>query len=258
MSAVGNRSAGTARCPAGVADAAEKAREALSAVHRHRANLRDWDKTATEASWRAGRSSAAIDGGSVELRRDGDFDDPILAGAMRVAQALDGDSLDQLTGVFRRAPAQALARLHMLAAADMVSDPDDLGRPRAGADVAARLDLLGQLISGATAVPGPVLAAVVHGELLSLDAFPTANGIIARAASRLVCTSTGLDPHNLGVPEVTWLKRIKDYRAYAQGFAAGTPEGLGKLDRTVLRSPGSRRRRSQVDRRQHNKTRAVS
>ncbi|HQV19405.1 MAG TPA: oxidoreductase, partial [Gordonia sp. (in: high G+C Gram-positive bacteria)] len=28
----------------GVADAAEKAREALSAVHRHRANLRDWDK----------------------------------------------------------------------------------------------------------------------------------------------------------------------------------------------------------------------
>ena len=127
----------------------------------------------------------------------------------------------------RRGRGHALEFHRTLAAADMVSDPDDLGRPRAGADVAARLDLLGQLISGATAVPGPVLAAVVHGELLSLDAFPTANGIIARAASRLVCTSTGLDPHNLGVPEVTWLKRIKDYRAYAQGFAAGTPEGLG-------------------------------
>ena len=156
----------------GVAEAAEKARDALSAVHRHRANLRGWDKTATEASWRAGRSSAAIDGGSVELRRDGDFDDPILAGAMRVAQALDGDSLDQLTGVFRRAPAQALARLHMLAAADMVDDPDELGRPRAGADVAARLDLLGQLISGATTVPPIVLT----GWQMLICAVPTVIG----------------------------------------------------------------------------------
>ena len=106
----------------GVAAAADRARDALSAVHRHPANLRGWDKTATEASWRAGRSSAAIDGGSVELRRDGDFDDPILAGAIRVAQALDGDSLDGLTTVFRRAPAQAFARLHMLAAAGLVDE----------------------------------------------------------------------------------------------------------------------------------------
>ncbi|NED61898.1 oxidoreductase, partial [Streptomyces sp. SID10244] len=126
----------------GVRDAADRARDALSAVHRHPANLRGWDKTATEASWRAGRSSAAIDGGSVELRRDGDFDDPLLAGAMRVAQALDGDALDQLTGVFRRAPAQAFARLHMLAAADLVADPDELGRPSVQPGVAGRLDLL--------------------------------------------------------------------------------------------------------------------
>ena len=44
-------------------------------------------------------------------------------------RALDGDSLEQLVGVYRRAPAQALARLHMLAAADLVADADDLGRP---------------------------------------------------------------------------------------------------------------------------------
>lgn len=212
----------------GVAQAAEKARDALSAVHRHPSNLRGWDKTATEASWRAGRSSAAIDGGSVELRRDGDYDDPILAGAMRVAQALDGDSLEQLTAVFRRAPAQALARLHMLAAADMVDDPELLGRPRADVSVAGRLDLLGQLITGATTAPAPVVAAVVHGDLLALDAFPTANGIVARAASRLVCTSSGLDPHNLGVPEVTWLARASDYHGLAHDFATGEPEALGR------------------------------
>ncbi len=211
-----------------VADAADRARDALSAVHRHPANLRGWDKTATEASWRAGRSSAAIDGGSVELRRDGDFDDPILAGAMRVAQALDGDALDQLTGVFRRAPAQAFARLHMLAAADLVTDPDDLGRPSAEPGVAARLDLLGQLITGATSAPAPVLAAVVHGELLAVRAFPTANGVVARAASRLVCTSSGLDPHNLGVPEVTWLRRLDEYRTLSAGFGEGDAESIGR------------------------------
>lgn len=211
----------------GVAAAADRARDALSAVHRHPANLRGWDKTASEASWRAGRSSAAIDGGSVELRRDGDYDDPILAGAMRVTQELDGPALDQITSVFRRAPAQAFARLHMLAATDLVDDPDELGRPSAQASVAPRLDLLGQLITGATRVPAPVLAAVVHGELLGIAAFPTANGIVARAASRLVCTSTGLDPHNLGVPEVTWLRRSDEYRSRAAEFAAGTPEGVG-------------------------------
>ena len=203
----------------GVVAAADRARDALSAVHRHPANLRGWDKTATEASWRAGRSSAAIDGGSVELRRDGDFDDPILAGAMRVSQALNGDSLVTLTSVIRRAPAQALARLHTLAAADLVDDPEDLGRPRSGTDVAERLNLLGQLTTGATSVPAPVLVAVVHGELLAVDAFPAANGVVARAASRL-------DPHCLGVPEVTWFKRVGEYRTLATNFGAGTESGL--------------------------------
>ncbi|NMO03160.1 oxidoreductase [Gordonia sp. TBRC 11910] len=210
----------------GVADAADKARDALSAVHRHPVNLRGWVNTSTEASWRGGRSSAAIDGGSVELRRDGDFDDPILAGAMRVAQALDGDALESLTTVFRRAPMQALARLHMLAAADLVDDADQLGRPRADVDVSERLELLGRLITGATSVPAPVLAAVVHGELLALAPFAEANGVVARAASRLVCVSSGLDPHNLGVPEVTWFRQVIEYRDAATGFASGTPAGL--------------------------------
>ncbi|GAA1482560.1 hypothetical protein GCM10009624_30000 [Gordonia sinesedis] len=218
----------------GVVEAADRARDALSAVHRHPANLRGWTSTATEASWRAARSSAAIDGSRVELPRDdagdlrldGEVDDPVLAGALRVAQALDGESLESLTGVFRRAPAQAIARLHVLAAAGLVDDPDELGRPREGEDVAARLDLLSQLLTGATAAPAPVLAAITHGELLGMGAFATANGVVARAASRLVCTATGLDPHNLGVPEVRWLKRVREYRELSSGFATGRPEAL--------------------------------
>ena len=75
--------------------------------------------------------------------------------------------------------------------------------------------------------PAPVIAGVVHGELLTLRPFGTADGIVARAASRLVAVSTGLDPHNLGVPEVAWLRRGPEYASAAARFAEGSSEGVG-------------------------------
>ena len=210
----------------GVIEAADRARDALAAAHRHPANLRGWNNTATEASWRAGRSSAAIDGGSIELVRDGDFDEPVLSGAMRVAQALDGESLPRLVSVWTRAPLQTLARLQVLAANELTDDPELLGRPRADAELGQRMAFLAQLITGATKAPAPVLAAVVHAELLALEPFAYANGVVARAASRLVCASTGLDPHNLGVPEVTWFKRVAEYRDLSAAFGAGDRDGI--------------------------------
>jgi hypothetical protein len=72
-----------------------------------------------------------------------------------------------------------------------------------------------------------VLAAVVHGELLTLRPFGVGDGIVARAASRLVSVSSGLDPHNLGVPEVSWLRRQQAYRNGAAAFASGEAEGVG-------------------------------
>lgn len=209
----------------GVAAAAEDAGEALAAVHRHPVNLRGWDKTSRESSWRGGRSSAAIEGATTELNREYDFDDPVMAGAIRVAQALDPDTIDREVAVFRRAPMQSLARLHSLAAADLVDD-DLLGRPRQEPHIAQRLDLLGQLITGATAVPAAVLAAVVHGELLVVAPFEQGNAVVARAVSRLVSAATGLDPHLLGVPEVTWLRRLGDYREASARFATGDPQAL--------------------------------
>lgn len=209
----------------GVRAAADKARDALAEVHRHKANRRGWPTTAAEAAVRAARSSAAIDGGSAQLPADG-TPDPILAGALRVGQALDGEGLRNLTGVWQRAPLQALARLHLLAAADLVDDKDLLGRPRGGSGVAERLDLLAQTVLGSSA-PAPVVAAVVHGELLSLRPFGSADGIVARAAARLVTVSSGLDPHALGVPEVFWLRRRQAYLDAAGGFANGTAEGVG-------------------------------
>nr|WP_206038044.1 oxidoreductase [Rhodococcus sp. HNM0569] len=211
----------------GVAAAADKARDALGEVHRHKANRRGWPTTAAEAAVRAARASAVLDGGRTELPTSGDIDDPILAGSLRVGQALDGDALPSMITTWQRAPLQALARLHLLAATGLVGDERQLGRPRSGPGVGERLDALAQLVTGGTNAPAPVLAAVVHGELLTLAPFGTADGVVARAASRLVAASSGLDPHNLGVPEVSWMRRPQMYRDAAAGFAAGTPEGVG-------------------------------
>lgn len=211
----------------GVAAASDRAREALSRAHRHRANLRGWPVSAAEAAMRAAQASSVLDGGSSKP------EDPpegpgtgttVLAGALRVAQALEGGETS-LVGVWRRAPLQALARLHMLAAAGQV-DEDRLGRPRPDAHVGPRLELLADLATGATRVPAPVLAAVAHGELLTLAPFGSADGVVARAVSRLVSIASGLDPHGLGVPEVSWMHRAADYRAAARDFATGSPEGL--------------------------------
>lgn len=210
----------------GVAAAAEEAGEALAAVHRHPVNLRGWDKTSRESSWRGGRTSAVMEGATTELNREHDFDDPVMSGAIRVAQALDPDTLDREVAVFRRAPMQSLARLHSLAAAELVDDDEALGRPRAEPHIARRLDLLGQLVTGGTEVPAAVLAAVVHGELLVLAPFEHGNAVVARGTSRLVAAATGLDPHLLGVPEVTWLRRLGDYREMSARFATGDPQAV--------------------------------
>ncbi|WP_158887590.1 oxidoreductase [Amycolatopsis anabasis] len=202
----------------GVAAAAKSAQDAVFAVHRLPVNLRG-SATAAEASVRAARASAGIDGADPEIPAEGEVSDPVLAGALRVAEALES-----LLPTWRRAPLQALARMHVLAAADLVADADSLGRPRPGAG--QRLELLAQLVTGATTVGGPVLTAVVHGELLALKAFGAADGVVARAATRLAMVASGLDPKSLTVPEVACYRRARRYASAAEGFATGEPEGV--------------------------------
>lgn len=212
----------------GVAEASDRAREALGRAHRHRANLRGWPVTAAEAALRAARASSVLDGGPIrleDLADAGKVSDPVFAGALRVAQALEGGE-GPVVGIWRRAPLQALARLHMLAAADQV-DAEHLGRPRADSGVGPRLEVLAELVNGRTQAPAPVIAAVAHGELLTLKPFGSSDGVVARAVSRLVTIASGLDPHGLGVPEVSWMRQPAAYRDAAQGFADGTREGVG-------------------------------
>ncbi|WP_028934159.1 hypothetical protein [Pseudonocardia spinosispora] len=209
----------------GVADAVARAREAVAKAHAHPTNRRGWPATAAEASVRAARASAALDGGSASLPDDGVVSDPILAGAVRVSE-----QLGRLLPVWRQAPLQAIARLHMLAATDLVpkAERDDvLGRPRTSPGVSRRLDLLAHVI-GESKVPAPVLVAVVHGELLAVGPFSEGNGVVARAAARLAAVSSGLDPKGLAVPEVGHLRKTTEYRETAAAFAGGGEEGLGR------------------------------
>lgn len=210
----------------GVADAAEAARAALGKAHRHRANLRNWPVTAAESAIRGARCSSVLDGGGIRLDDAASgSDDPVLAGALRVGQALEGGATN-VVAVWQRAPLQALARLHALAAADLVAEAG-LGRPRAVPEVSARMDLMTRLVTGGSRVPAALLAAVAHGELMALKSFGSADGVVARAVSRLVTIASGLDPHGLGVPEVYWMRRPDEYREMADAFAGGRPEGVG-------------------------------
>ncbi|WP_199521246.1 oxidoreductase [Jiangella anatolica] len=147
--------------------------------------------------------------------------DPVLQGALRVTAAVP-----ELAQIWSRSPRQALARLHVLAARDLVADPDQLGRPRASAD-AERLDQLLRLATAPTAAPGVVVAAIVHGELLALRPFGTADGVVARAAERVVLVALGVDTKAAGVPEAGHLALQRAYEPLARAYAEGRPEGVG-------------------------------
>lgn len=214
-----------------MADAVAAARDAIAAVRRLPENRRDWARTAAAAGIRAARASAMLDGGSAAVSVDGSADDltdsaapelvadPVLAGALRVSAAVG-----ELAAVWGRAPLQALARLHTLAAADLVP-AGSLGRPRHAPEIAGRLASLAAAVVDAP-WSGPAKVAVVYGELLSLAPFGAGNGVVARAAARLTMVTTGLDPQALTAPEVGYLRTQHDGLACLDGFTGGTAAGV--------------------------------
>ncbi len=203
-----------------VAAAVEQARTAITALRMHPANRTGWPRTAAAASIRAARASAALDGAPLTLDIDAPtVTDPILAGALRVAAGLGA-----MVAVWPRSPLQVLARLHTLAAADIV-DPATLGRPRPAA--AQYLPVLAPMVT-AVRFSGPVQVAMVHGTLLALRPFDQANGVVARAAARLTMISSGFDPAGLSVPETAYLRAAGRYRSAADGFAAGDPRAIAR------------------------------
>ena len=205
----------------GVADALDAARQAVDRLLRHRVLRRQSAAVSSESALRGARASAALEGADVPLAelRAGDISDPVAQGALRVSAGLGG-----LVPVWERAPLQAVARLHVLAAAGTVPD-GQLGRP-AAAQSTGRLTSLGRLLVEGRNTPGILLSAVVHGELATLAPFGSADGVVARAAARLTLITRGVDPKSVSVPEVGHLEYAADYRTALASYASGEPAGI--------------------------------
>lgn len=206
----------------GVRDAVHDTRTTVDRLLNNRTLRRRSPDVSAESALRGAWASAQLAGCDVALedvRSGAAAAEPILQGALRVQGAIG-----TLADTWSRAPRQAIARLHTLAAADLVSDREVLGRP-ASATIAQRMDALAAVLD-ATSAPAIVVAAVVHGELLGLDAFPPASGLVARAAVRLTLVERGLDPKSLVVVEAGHRELREEYAVACAGYREGTPEGI--------------------------------
>ena len=204
---------------ADVAPALAEARERVDAAMGHRALRRHGGQVAAEISLRAAVASAALEGHAYELDdvRDGTTTDPVVQGALRVAEGIGG-----LVDLWPRAPRQVLAKLHVLAARGVVP-ADDLGRLTSGAD---RIDALAALVAGNDRTPPLLLAAIVHAELITLRPFAGPAGLVARAAARITLINRGFDPRGLVAVEQGHLSREPEYVGSAGAYATGTPDGV--------------------------------
>jgi hypothetical protein len=204
----------------GVPSAFAATRDGMDSMLRDR-GLRQSTPEDTARSLLLGASAtAALDGSTYDpetLAAGGG--DVIARAAVRLSTELLG-----LLPVWNRSPVQAIARMHALAAADTVID-EDLGRPVNPAGV-ARLTALAEMLSHKTLAPGLVVAALVHAEISAADAFSSHNGMVGRAAERLMLVSKGVDPASVTVPEMGHATQPDAYRTAMAAYASGRVNGV--------------------------------
>ena len=141
-------------------------------------------------------------------------------GAFRLAT-----ELPQLASVVRTAPAQALARAHLLAARGEVPE-EKLGRMSGDFAAGNRMRAVSDLLTQPTTAPAIVLGALVHAEIAVVAPFGPASGLVARAAEHLVLMSAGVDPLGVIVVEAGHRDR-PGYRAGLDAYAEGSVRGVG-------------------------------
>jgi hypothetical protein len=196
-------------------------RKAVDGLLGHRVLRRRSPDVSAESLLRGAWASAVLSGSpaSLDQVRAGQATDPIVQGALRVSAELAALA-DTWSGAHR----QVLARLHALAAVDL-APTEQLGRPRPDREVAHRLDTLAEVLA-VTGAPAVVVAAIVQAELLSLDAFAPASGVVARAAARLVLIDRGLDPKSLVAFEVGHLELQAEFSSALAGYRTGTVDAV--------------------------------
>jgi hypothetical protein len=231
----------------GVAASAGTARAAVDRLRAHKVLRSRAAEVATESALRGARASAALAGADwplEELRRRTDLGAESGAGLVRGALRVYGE-LATLLPILRQAPAQALSRMHLLAAAGQV-DAARIGRPRVSGEpvtresgdpkypvpadeAAARLAGLTGLLAAPSQAPALVVAAIGYGELRCAAPFGWGDGVIARALFRLLLVARGLDPQSLAAPEVGFVELGEPAgRDALAGYAGGSATGLGE------------------------------
>jgi len=203
----------------GVASGFAAARDGIDVMLRDRGLRRTSPETTAESLLRGAHASAVLEGsGSTlgEVRDSGG--DAIAQDAVRLST-----ELLSLVPVVKHGPLQAFARLHALAAAGSL-DAEELGRPRS-ADSAERLRRLSDLLLAPTSAPALVVAAFVHADLSTAAPFASHNGLVARAAERLILVARGVDEKSLVVPEAGHLALRAAYESNLRGFREGGQAG---------------------------------
>lgn len=208
-----------------VAAASDRSREVCTQLRWHEALRRRIPEAAAESRVRGAWASAELDGARStasivrDLMRGARTRSPEPDPAERVIHGAIAATAEteHLRPLVVRSPSQALARLHTAAAAELVDDPDQLGRPRregegceefadlgpapTGAELRRRLTGIIELMQGAGGAPALVLASIVHAEIATVRPFVVGNGLVARAVERALIAATGLDPTGVAVPE---------------------------------------------------------
>ena len=195
-------------------------RDGIDAMLRDRGLRRTTPDTTAESLLRGAHASAVLEGSgsSLEEARDGRGDE-VAQASLRVSTELLAQA-----PVLGRSPGQALARIHALAGAGSLRD-DELGRPR-DAGAAERLLGIATVLTTPTEAPALVVAAVVHADLAVAAPFGSHNGIVARAAERLVLVARGVDAKSLVVPEAGHLALRAAYESNLRGYRDGGRAGV--------------------------------
>jgi len=232
-----------------VADVVSEARAACDALARHPGLDRTLPMLRAEAALQAAHAGLALDGVRLPIETVRDIErglavppygpaGSMVVGALRVqvevqraVEAAAGRSpgpprpLPHLVAGWHTAAVagSGMGEPGRLRGQEQPGDLRGLGAAPVGDALAQRMAALAALV----AVPLPigmsglVLAAVVHGELLALRPFASANAMVARAVLRWQLAQTGVDRTGTVVPEVVWADAPDRYLSAAAGYATG-------------------------------------
>jgi len=200
----------------GVPSAFAATRDGIDALLRDRGLRRTDPALTVESLLRGAHASAVLSGSDATLEqvREGTAD------AVAQASARMSTALLSLVPVVVHSPLQALSRLHVLAAGT-----ETAGRP-ANPEAADRMTALASTLSAVTEVPALLVAALTHAEVATVAPFGSYDGLVARAAERLVLVARGVDPASLVVPEAGHLALRAEYESNLRAYAEGGRSGL--------------------------------